>query len=188
MALPTVTVTTLLISAVPVNTGVVSLVSVVVSVGATGARLSYVTLPEPGVVLPATSVVLSVTTCEPCVSRKVPLVGVAVAVSRFHTPLPSARVEKLAPPTVTSTVMLTPAVPLSIGVATFVVSAFTVGATGATLSSVTLPVPSDALPAASWLDRLTALAPSAPRLRLPRTGVALRTLTDQTPELLATTL
>ena len=92
----------------------------------------------------------------------------------------------MAPPKVTATVLPASAVPLTTGVGSLVVSAATVGVAMA-VSNVRLPLPLLALPAASVLVRLMALAPSAPRLNVPEAGVAVPVSTLHWPEPLAVT-
>jgi hypothetical protein len=79
-------------SAVPLSTGVVSLVSdPEVSVGVAGTLRSSVKLPVPAVALPAASVLRSVTGLTPSPPRlNWPSVGVAAPVSSIQVPLAAA--------------------------------------------------------------------------------------------------
>ncbi len=157
-------------SAVPVSTGVLSLVARVLKVGAAGAAVSSVMAPVPGALLPATSVLFRVTALLPSdPSSTVPVSGV-LPVSTVQWPVLSAVAWKVAPPMPIVTVLPASAVPLSTGVLSLVVNAATVGAAGAVVSSVRLPVPFEVLPVASVLVSVTSFAPSAPIASVPETG------------------
>ncbi len=187
---PTPTVTALPASALPLSTGVVSLVSWVPSVGTAGAVASSVKLPVVAAVLPAASVLVTVTAFAPSpVNAKLPLVGLAAAVSSVHCPASLATTVNTAPPTATVTVLPASAVPLSTGVLLLVVPpAAKVGAAGGVVSSVKLPVPGALLPAASVPVKVTAFTLSVPSSKLPLTGVAVSVFNVHLPSPLATTL
>ncbi len=175
-------------SALPANTGVVSLVVCAVSVGAAGGVVSSVKLPVPGVALPAASVLVKATACAPSALKlSAPETGVAAPVSSVHCPLLLVSVVKVAPPTVTVTVLPASAVPPKTGVVSLVGATDSVGAAGATVSKRKLPLPTRLLPAASVLLKLTALISSSPRFSVPEVGVTAPVSSDQWPVLSAWT-
>ena len=95
--------------------------------------------PLPVALLPAASVLVMLTFLRPSAPRlKVPEVGVVAPVSRLQWPALSALTWKVAPPTVTETVLPASAVPVSTGVVSPVVCGLTVGAVGAVVSTVRL--------------------------------------------------
>ncbi len=155
VAPPTITVTVLFASAVPISTGVVSLVKVVVNSGAAGAVESSVKPPLPLVLLPAASVLVSVAVFAPSTpSKKLPETG-ALPVLIAQLPELSDVVVKVAPPTTSVTRLLASAVPLSTGVGSLVVTGLSVGVAGGVVSTVKLPVPGVTLPATSVLVSAT---------------------------------
>jgi hypothetical protein len=159
------TVTVLFASAVPVMTGVVSLVedpsAGVTTTGAGGGVVSIVKVFvfETGEVLPAASVAVALTVCDP---------SVKVGAARVQFPEASAVavVPSGVPSMLTVTVLFASAVPEIVGVVSFVddpsAGVTTTGAGGAAVSTVNVLVfdTGEVLPAVSVAVAFTACAPS----------------------------
>jgi hypothetical protein len=133
--------------------GVESVVVRLLIVGATGAVVSIVKVPVPGAdPLPSSSVAVALTVYVPS-ARTVVVI--------LQSPLPSAVEVYTVPFTVTDTVLPASAVPVTVGVVSAVVRSSTVGATGAVVSIVKVPVPSsEVFPKASVAVAVTVYVPS----------------------------
>jgi hypothetical protein len=133
--------------------GVESVVVRLLIVGATGAVVSIVKVPVPGAdSLPSSSVAVALTVYVPS-ARTVVVI--------LQSPLPSAVEVYTVPFTVTDTVLPASAVPVTVGVVSAVVRSSTVGATGAVVSIVKVPVPSsEVFPKTSVAVAVTVYVPS----------------------------
>ena len=135
--------------------GVESVVVRLLIVGASGAVVSIVKVPVPGAdSLPSSSVAVALTVY-------VPSARTVVVTLQLTDTGPSKVAVYTVPFTVTDTVLPASAVPVIEGVVSEVVKSSTVGATGAVVSIVKVPVPSsEAFPKASVAVAVTVYVPS----------------------------